>query len=83
MYKNLIAEMEAKHLTKLSMAKQLNMRYATLIDKTNGKYPFTLNEAKRIKDTFFPDLSLEYLFSNEEGDEDDGIYKHKADGQAS
>ena len=62
MYHNLLAEMKARGLTKFSMAKQLNMRYATLIDKTNGKYPFTLNEAKRIRDTFFEGMTIDYLF---------------------
>ncbi|WHY75732.1 XRE family transcriptional regulator [Neobacillus sp. WH10] len=62
MYRNLLAEMARKDISKKEMADLLKMRYSTLVDKTNGKYRFYLDEALKIKETFFPDLPLEYLF---------------------
>lgn len=44
----------------------LGVRYATVIDKLNGKYGFSFNEALRIKRKFFPELNIEYLFESEE-----------------
>ena len=38
------------------------MRYQTLVDKINGKYPVTLEEAKNIKAALGVDLPLEELF---------------------
>jgi len=65
-YKNLAAEMARKGITKKDLAKLLNMRYPTVVDKTNGKSRFYLDEAIKIKDIFFPDLDLEYLFDSDD-----------------
>ena len=65
MYKNLLAEMARKSITKKELAEYLHMRYCTIIDKTNGKYDFKLEEAFEIKREFFPDLSVDYLFEKE------------------
>ncbi|UYL93758.1 XRE family transcriptional regulator [Parageobacillus phage vB_PtoS_NIIg3.2] len=64
-YKNLAAEMARKGITKKDLARSLNMRYPTIVDKTNGKSRFYLDEAIKIKDMFFPDLDLEYLFESD------------------
>ena len=42
MYANLLAEIARKGWNKKVLAKTLKWRYATLIDKLNGKYPLTL-----------------------------------------
>ena len=33
-------------------------------DKINEEYDFTFPESKVIRDTYFPELSLEYLFAS-------------------
>jgi len=64
-YPNLEAEMARKGLKRKDLADVLNVRTATIYDKLNGKYPFTLNEAMKIRDNLFPDLTVDYLFSSE------------------
>lgn len=61
-YKNLAAEMARKGITKKDLAKSLNMRYPTIVDKTNGKSRLYLDEAVKIRDMFFQEFDLEYLF---------------------
>lgn len=65
MYKNLVAEMAREGITKKDIAKFLDQRYPTVVDKTNGKASFRLDEAMRIKREFFPTKSVEYLFEKE------------------
>lgn len=64
-YSNLEAEMARKGLLKKDIATTLGVRVATAYDKMNGKYPFTLDEAFKIKRTHFPEESIEYLFNKE------------------
>lgn len=66
MYKNLEAEMARKGITKKDLSETLNLRYATILDKMNGNSRFFYDEAVRIKETFFQDLSIEYLFEKTE-----------------
>lgn len=65
MYKNLEAEMTRHNISKKNVAEFLNVRYATVVDKLNGKYDFKLNEALFIKKELFPNLDFEYLFQKE------------------
>ncbi len=65
MYKNLKAEMARNSVRGKDIAKALGTRQATISSRLTGKTEFSYKEAKRIKDTFFPDVELEYLF--EEG----------------
>lgn len=67
MYRNLLAEMARNDITKKDLADFLGLRYATIVDKTNGKFRFYLDEAFKIKNHFFPDLPIEYLFESDEG----------------
>lgn len=64
-FPNLEAEMARKGLKGKDLAKVLGVRIATVYDKLNGKYSFSLDEAMIIKQTFFPEYSIEYLFSKE------------------
>lgn len=66
MYRNLEAEMVREGVTRKNLAEALNVRYATIIDKLKGRYSFTLDEAFVIRNKFFPNLTLEYLFETEE-----------------
>lgn len=66
MFKNLRAEMARHNVTIGDIAKALDVRYATVSDKLNGKYRFYYDEALSIKEIFFKDKSIEYLFCNDE-----------------
>ncbi|KZR58334.1 hypothetical protein [Pseudobacillus badius] len=65
-YRNLRAEMARNNITIQDIADLLNVRYATACDKMNGKYRFFYDEAKAIKEFFFKDQPLEYLFESDE-----------------
>ncbi|WP_017416800.1 helix-turn-helix domain-containing protein [Clostridium tunisiense] len=69
MYKNLAAEMVRHGISKTQISDVLGVRRATLSDKIRGKHPFKLNEAIKIKNQFFPNLSFEYLFQEQENKE--------------
>ncbi len=62
MYPNLDAEMARKGLKRKDLAQLFKGRVPTVSEKLNGKYPLLLDEAVRIRETFFPEHSLEYLF---------------------
>lgn len=66
MYKNLEAEMVRKGITRKDLAELLDVRYATVVDKLKGKFSFSLDEAFKIRNKYFPDLSIEYLFEVQE-----------------
>ncbi len=61
-YKNLEAEMVRKDITRSDLAELLQVRYATIIDKLNGKSSLSFDEALKIKKTYFPKMNLESLF---------------------
>lgn len=67
MYRNLEAEMARNGITKSELSNSLGVRYATVLEKMNGKSRFYYDEAIKIKMTFFPDLPLEYLFESFNG----------------
>lgn len=62
MYPNLRAEMARKGLTGKELAKVAGMTNATFSQKCNGKYSFTLDESKAIKEALQTDLPIEELF---------------------
>ncbi|MGR6911791.1 hypothetical protein RCJ96_22935 [Bacillus sp. BSL6] len=66
MYPNLRAEMAREGIVISDLATHLDLRYATVSDKINGKFRFYYNEALEIKNNFFPKHSLEYLFEYQE-----------------
>lgn len=66
MYRNLEAEMVRKGIDRKDISEFLQVRYATIVDKLSGKYPFKLDEALAVKKKFFPEFSIEYLFEKNE-----------------
>lgn len=62
MYPNLKAEMARKNLTQKDIAKCLKRAEPTVNKKINGAATLTLKEISLIRQTFFPNLSLDYLF---------------------
>ncbi|AZS17414.1 XRE family transcriptional regulator [Paenibacillus lutimineralis] len=62
MYPNLVVEMGRKGLKRKDLAWMFKNRPATVSDKLNGKSPILIDEAMRIKDYYFPEFPLDYLF---------------------
>lgn len=62
MYPNLNAELARRGWNKKVLSEKLDVRYATIVDKLNGKYPLTLNECKEIKDKLDTKMSIDELF---------------------
>jgi lambda repressor-like predicted transcriptional regulator len=62
MYSNVKAELARKSMTVVDLSKETGIRYQTLADKINGKYPLTLEEAKKIKTALAVTVPLEELF---------------------
>lgn len=66
MYPNLNAELARRNIKRSDIAKDLfNGRTSSVSDKLNGKYPLLLSEATGIKNQYFPELELGYLFEKE------------------
>lgn len=61
-FPNLVAEIAKRGIKKTAIAQAANMCRKTLREKITGKFEFSLWEAMVIRDTFFPDQTLEYLF---------------------
>jgi len=62
MFPNLNAELSRKNVTLTDLAEALDCTVATACDKKNGKRPFTLAEAKAVKNFLQVDIPLEELF---------------------
>lgn len=62
MYPYLRGEMTMRMYTSSKMAKELEISISTFSLKLNGKYPFTLDEAKKIKNLLGTEKTLDELF---------------------
>ena len=62
MYSNLEAEMTRNGIKNGDIAKVIKKDERTVRNKRAGTTEFTLTETFAIRDNFFPELSLEYLF---------------------
>ena len=67
MYKNLKREMKKRGVLSSEIAELLGVRRETIYNKINGQISigFTLDEALKIKEKYFPDMSIELLFERE------------------
>lgn len=66
-FPNLDAELARHNIRRSDVARDIfNGRTATVSDKLNGKYPLLLEEAIAIRDHYFPQLELGYLFEVKE-----------------
>lgn len=66
MFPNLRAEMARKGLDGVKISAILGCTPKTFSNKMRGKTEFTRADIFNIKHTFFPDLSVEYLFKHED-----------------
>lgn len=62
MYPNVRAELARKGLTQEKVAERMGIADGTLSGKLNGRYQFTLNEARRLKEILETDIPIEELF---------------------
>lgn len=62
---NLKGELVRKGISQREVASYLATQTSTLNKKLNGHIPFTINEAFRIKNHFFPEFTVDYLFVND------------------
>lgn len=65
MYPNLNAEMKRENKFHTDLATLLNLNISSVSDKMTGKRDFKLKECKKIRDYFFPKMTIDYLFSLE------------------
>lgn len=66
MFPNLDAEMARRGIRRVDIANEFYKgRTATVSDKLNGKTPLQILEAIKIRNKYFPDLELGYLFDTE------------------
>lgn len=61
-YSNLRAETVKKSISVHEMAKSLGVTYNSLKAKLSGKEAFNLDEAFYMKQVFFPETDIYYLF---------------------
>lgn len=62
-YPNLIAEMARTGIQASEVAKAIDVNPATLSAKMNDANRLKLAEAAKIRDRFFPEFAMDYLFS--------------------
>ena len=62
MYSNLIAEMKAKKVSRSNIQKLLDIHYNSVSNKFSHKTCFTIDEAIKIQEHFFPECELSELF---------------------
>lgn len=53
-------------VTKVDLADLIGVKYQTITEKIEGNSSFKFEEALIIKETYFPEYDLVYLFSKEE-----------------
>lgn len=68
-YKNLLAEMVRNGISRKQVGEVLDLCQASISHRFNGKADFKVGELVKIRDTFFPEFSLDYLagFTDERG----------------
>lgn len=60
---NLKAEMARINITTADIAVVIKKSDRTVRDRIKGKGQFSVPDATAVRDTFFPELTLEYLFT--------------------
>lgn len=66
MLTNLDNARKKKGVSLVEIADLLGVRTATVSDKINGKFEFKFGEALKIKQKYFPEYEIEFLFAPDE-----------------
>lgn len=80
MLHNLKAEMARKRIKNTDISKAIKANEKTVRNKIYGFTSFTFPETKTIRDKFFPETTLEYLF--EEDNNDGGVKDAKTNAKS-
>ena len=59
---NLEAEMKRKNVSRKDIAELLGLSYRTIHSRFNGDSEWEYSECVKIRNEYFPDMALEYLF---------------------
>ena len=59
---NLEAEMKRNGISRSDIANTLNVSYRTIHSKFNGESEWSYADCVKVRDKYFPDMLLEYLF---------------------
>lgn len=62
---NLEAEMKRKKISRRDIAELLGVSYRTIHSRFNGESEWSYSECVKIRDEYFPDMELAYLFATE------------------
>ena len=62
MYRNLEAELKRNEITREQLAQLLGVTVSTMSEKLTKPNRLKVQEARIIRKTFFPSLTLDYLF---------------------
>lgn len=65
MYYNLEGELRKKKITRQKMADDLRLNVSTVSRKLSEPGRLKLLEAYQIRDLYFPDMKIEYLFATD------------------
>lgn len=68
---NIRKAMDAKSISIEAMANILHLHRNSVANKINGKCPFSVDEAFKLRDTLFKEYNIDYLFSPESTDDSD------------
>ncbi len=68
---NLEAEMKRKKISRHDIARLLGLSYRTIHSRFNGESQWGYSECVKVRDTYFPDLNLSYLFETVDSFEPD------------
>lgn len=63
---NLEAEMKRNKISRSDIANLLGLSYRTIHSRFNGESEWGYAECVKVRDTYFPDKSLDYLFATDE-----------------
>ena len=63
---NLEAEMKRKKISRSDIASLLGLSYRTIHSRFNGESEWVYSECVKVRGTYFPDKTLDYLFATEE-----------------
>jgi plasmid maintenance system antidote protein VapI len=69
MLHNLQAELKRRKIKHEDAAAEIEISTRTFSNKINGATAFTFPETVKIRDKFFPDMELDYLFADDDPDD--------------
>ena len=62
---NLEAEMKRNKISRSDIADLLGLSYRTIHSRFNGDSEWGYSECVKVRDTYFPDMELSYLFATD------------------